>query len=480
MLSTLRSRLWLTYILVIGVMLAVIVSFLVLYLARNPGALRQAEARFRLAEETINNRAETPAGLSLDRLQQIANREDRVLGVRILILQSDGTVLIDSRKNSAAAFPALLPPNRVTAENANPPPVIRDVSGGFWWYALRPMDQGSYLMIATPRPRTLLRTLLADELVGLILRAGGLATLLALLLGLAMEWWISSPLRRITHAAGEMAAGQYKPIPEEGPREVQDLAKAFNDMAHQVQITQGSQRDFVANVSHELKTPLTSIQGFAQAILDGAASQPDTLHQAAHVIYDEAGRMYRMVLDLLALARLDAGTADLQKAPLDLAALLRSVSEKLSPQAQQARVSLQSQVEPLPAFLGDGDRLAQVFTNLVDNALKFSPPGGSVIIYAGVTQGWIEVRVKDSGPGIPLEASERVFERFYQLDPARKGGSGRGSGLGLAIAKEIVVAHGGTIGVDSQPGQGSTFWVRLPAGQSDDSTFVTRRGKDKR
>jgi len=246
-------------------------------------------------------------------------------------------------------------------------------------------------------------------------------------------------------------------------------------MTQRVHDSQQSQRDFVANVSHELKTPLTSIQGFAQAILDGTASTVEARSQAAEVIYDESNRMHRMVLDLLDLARLDAGTADLERAPFNLEALLKSVAERFTPQSREAGVKLVTEIRPLPGFIGDGDRLSQVFTNLVDNALKHTPPGGTVKLNARDEGGWVEVSVADSGPGIPPEELSRIFERFYQLDKARKGGPGRGVGLGLAIAREIIQAHGGTISAQSRIGEGSLFVVRLPAAQPDDSTLVSRK-----
>src|SRR3990172_6378080 len=145
-----------------------------------------------------------------------------------------------------------------------------------------------------------------------------------------------------------MPSIEAKPVKLRGPREVQELAQAFNDMNTRVQTSQKSQREFVANVSHELKTPLTSVQGFAQAILDGTAGTPEAQKQAAQVIYDESGRLHRMVLDLLALARLDAGTLDLQRAPVDLTALLNSIAEKFAPQARNANVDIHVETNPLP------------------------------------------------------------------------------------------------------------------------------------
>ena len=227
--------------------------------------------------------------------------------------------------------------------------------------------------------------------------------------------------------------------------------------------SQRSQRDFVANVSHELKTPLTSIQGFAQAILDDTADTPEARQQAAQIIYDEAGRMHRMALDLLDLARLEAGTADLKMSSVDLDVLLRNILEKFPRLAQTTGVNLQLNIpEKLPVLIGDGDRLAQVFTNLVDNALKFTPANGSVTLQAVKVGTDMEISITDTGIGIPKEALPRLFDRFYQVDPSRAGGERHGAGLGLAIVQEIIQSHNGRISVRSEVGRGTTFVIHLP------------------
>jgi signal transduction histidine kinase len=262
---------------------------------------------------------------------------------------------------------------------------------------------------------------------------------------------------------------------------VQDVARAFNEMGERLDASQRSQRDFVANVSHDLKTPLTSIQGYAQAILDGASDAPD----AAQVIYDEAGRMHRMVLDLLDLARMDAGTLGFEWAPVDLGGLLRGVVQKHTLQVQRGLVELRLDMpgengdEPL-VLVGDADRLAQVFANLVDNAVKFTPAHGQVQIAARLVEGWAEVAIADNGPGIPAGELERIFERFYQVDKARPGGERRGVGLGLAIAREIVEAHGGTIQASNRSAveSGCIFTVRLPLSHPPDRPLAQRQPSD--
>jgi len=244
---------------------------------------------------------------------------------------------------------------------------------------------------------------------------------------------------------------------------VQDLTKAFNSMIKRVESSQKSQKDFVADVSHELKTPLTSIQGFAQAILDDTADTPEARKQAAQIIFDESGRMHRMALDLLDLARLEGGIADLKMSQVDVKALLQNIIDKFMPQAQIANVNLQLIIsDDLPVLLGDGDRLAQVFTNLVDNALKFTPAYGQVTLSAEKVGDEMELAITDTGSGVPNEAVSRLFDRFYQVEQSRAGGAGHSTGLGLAIVKEIVQAHGGRIGVRSQADHGTTFTIHLP------------------
>jgi len=300
--------------------------------------------------------------------------------------------------------------------------------------------------------------------------------LLSLLLAFGVARWVADPLQRLVAASQHEPVAGAEPVSERGPREVRELTRAFNDMLARVRSSQSSQRNFVANVSHELKTPLTSVQGFAQAILDGTARTRSEQEQAAEVIYNESQRMHRMVLDLLDLARLDAGIADLKMAPVDMRALLDSISEKFSLQAQKGKITLVVDSPPdLPIMVADGDMLAQIFTNLVDNALRHTPTGGQITLQAQSTQTTMEIHVSDTGSGIPSGAIPHIFERFYQADLSRPGGEKHGAGLGLAIVQEIVTAHSGRITVRSQEGLGTTFTVHLPHTQPVVTTLLRRK-----
>jgi signal transduction histidine kinase len=269
-------------------------------------------------------------------------------------------------------------------------------------------------------------------------------------------------------------------------------------MVARVDSSQQVTRDFVSNVSHELKTPLTSIQGFSQAIMEGATQDEAAKRRAAGIIHQEAGRMARLVEDLLDLARIDSGQVVMNKTQLELGQILSSTVERLLPQAARQRVKLVKQWDNLPPIVGDGDRLAQVFTNLLDNAVRHTPADGQVTLSSRLTRGllhprrvrpglvqpdaatalsergdFVEVSIADTGPGIPPADLARIFERFYQVDKSRK--RERGAGLGLAIAKEIVEAHGGYLRVESEGGVGAKFTVILPLTEANVRTLISAR-----
>jgi two-component system OmpR family sensor kinase len=457
MFSSLRSRLLLSFLIVIGVVLLISAVTLLLFVARGNVATR-LELR-----STAARLLEQP-NLELGRpalFDELVSRVEENTGYRTVIVNKAGESVADSQ---AGNHPELRLIRKVPADPLREVFSIQDVDGKEWLYTGRRFASGYALLILQARQplRQLLSSPISGELLRALAQAGGVALVFSLLLALLISRSVASPLAKISAAAGQVADGRQITVQPEGPTEVRLLGQAFNEMSARVHASQQSQRDFVANVSHELKTPLTSVQGFAQAILDGTAETPESQQQAAQVVYDEAGRMYRMVLDLLDLARFDAGTADLQMERVELDLLLQAVVERLGPQSKQAGVGLVPSIDRLPEVIGDGDRLSQVFNNLVDNAIKYTPQGGQVELKAVQQGDHVLISIRDNGPGIPEEELSRIFERFYQLDKARKGGPAHGSGLGLAIANQIVQAHHGQISARSRIGEGSEFVVRLP------------------
>jgi signal transduction histidine kinase len=453
-------------------MLVMVMLGVVAYLLNDPS--RQVVQQLQDAATSIAQRGDSLGAAAQENLPSLVALADRHSGFRVIILDASGRAIADSRSEEAAPVPPLTPLPRF--KQARPVREWTDVDKQRWICTLRLLDGGSVLVVAAPQASApAARRFFQEDFLPPLILTAFLALVLALFLAFMMSRWVASPLQRMSQAAKRMAAGEYEPISLDGPAEVKDLAQAFNEMGEQVRISQQAQRDFVANVSHELKTPLTSIQGFAQAILDGTADTRCALQQAAGVIYDEAARMNRMVIDLLDLARMDSGIADFKRAPLELNRLLQGVVEKFIPQARQAQVALRSDIQPLPGFIGDEDRLVQVLTNLLDNALKHTPAGGEVVLRARPIADFVEISVADSGPGIPPEDLARIFERFYQIDKSRRGGSAHGAGLGLAIAREIVQAHHGAISVQSVLDRGSQFVVKLPVAAPDDTTVARRR-----
>lgn len=220
--------------------------------------------------------------------------------------------------------------------------------------------------------------------------------------------------------------------------------------------------EFVSNVTHELRTPLTSIRGFAETLLEGALEDPATARQFVGIIKQESDHLGRLIEDILDLSRIESGKWSMKKEPIQLGLLLSETIGRLTPKAVDLGVQLQIHLPPtLPLIPGDPGRLAQVVINLVDNALKYTPRGGTVTITAEDTGPGLRICIADTGSGIPKADLPRIFERFYRVDKARTRTTG-GTGLGLSIVKHIIDAHGGQIAVESDLAQGARFTFTLP------------------
>lgn len=463
MFSSLRSRLWISYSIIILVALSGMIGPVITSLSHSPLFYRQLILPLRMAQSSISTKINLDTNLKMEQIKKIVLDQSRMDGFRYVIVSSDGKILIDSGSGVYPPLPSLDIPIQPTGDDPISFNVLSDVDHKPWMYIIRPINSTNYLLAASRQPVIEIRSMLRDEIVQPMLKGSMIALFIAFALGLFMSSWIESPLKRLADGARQIESGTYPVLDKEGPREIQELAESFNQMSMRVQQTEESQRDFLANVSHELKTPLTSIQGFAQSILDGAASTPQELMQAAGVIFDESSRMHRLVIDLLTLSRLEEGTAGMHSSPVNLSMVIDQLDEKMHPLIQAAKLTIKKEITPDLIVMGDGDRLAQVFTNLVDNAIKFTPPGGTITLTLKPDQNFILASISDTGVGIPDMEESRIFERFYQVDKSRRGGSSRGIGLGLAIARQIILSHNGEIWVVSHPGKGSTFYVRLPA-----------------
>lgn len=418
-------------------------------------------------------------------------------GIHTRVLEPAGAVVIDlfasqpSLGASALTLPQLAQnasgavtpdellsrPEIAQAQLGQPATAIRkvDVAGGRRvLYAAAPVlsEDGTVLQIvylATPLPDTGWTAFPAA--VRLQFGAAILASvLLAGLVGLLIARRISRPLEGLAGAAQAVAAGDLgQTVPEDqGIAELALLGQAFNTMTASLRKADQAKTAFISDVSHELRTPLTVIKGTIETLQDGALDDIPARGPLLASMARETERLITLVKDLLVLTRADAGALNLQTTRLNLEELAHSRCRYFEQAAGLGRVSLRIVADPQAAgsgrycVLGDPDRLAQVLDNLLDNAIRCSPPGGEVTVRLAREADQVACRVADTGPGIPARHLPFIFERFYRVDAARGRGEG-GSGLGLAIVQGLVLTHGGRTAASSVEGQGTvvTFW--LPA-----------------
>jgi signal transduction histidine kinase len=271
---------------------------------------------------------------------------------------------------------------------------------------------------------------------------------------------MTQPLRDMAAAAHRMEIGDYSTRVQTRSRdEVGQLATAFNRMSAELQNLEQSRRDLVANVSHELKTPITAIRAHLENLLDGVERpEPKTMQ----VMLAQTERLSRLIEQLLELSRLESGELPLLREAMPLGPLVTQVLSEIEVARSDRGVAMRNQMSnDLPPVDADRERVHQVLFNLIDNAVRFTPSGGAVTVTAERHNGSVEVQVADTGMGIPPEHLPRLFERFYRADPARSREDG-GTGIGLAIARSVVEAHGGHLKAQSEIGKGSVFTFDLP------------------
>jgi two-component system, OmpR family, sensor kinase len=331
-----------------------------------------------------------------------------------------------------------------------------------YFYAARLVRNRGYMLL---RPASSTESAWRPQVRGLMIAAAATAAL-AFVFAFLLARAISRPVRRVAEATRGLAASPESTpsLPVEGPRELQLLAESFNELAVQLARAREAERAFLLSVSHELKTPLTAIRGYAEGLGEGALPADE----AASTIVRESHRLERLVGDLLDLGRMRKAEFSFRSEHVDLAEVAAEVVRRYEQQARDFDVTLESNgVEDAPA-LADSDRVLQAVSNLVENALRLTPAGGRVRVVAAPGS----IRVEDTGPGLPAEDLRRAFERFYLH--SRYGRERRvGTGLGLAIVKALAEGMGGSVVAESEPDRLTVFTIRLPL---PPATAAPRRG----
>jgi len=357
------------------------------------------------------------------------------------------------------------------------PPEVRALEGPLTFEFTPPGSGRSYLAASAPvrlepesealgamvvaKPRTELR----DQWLPLVLRLAAAFGVGALLAGL-LSWWLSrkitGPVLALSSAADEIASGNYDVrVPAgEGGDEISHLSERFNEMAARLAATEERERQFLMSVSHELRTPLTAIKGHVDAIRDGLFDDPELERASLDVVAGETIRLERLVGDVLDLAKLNAHRFTVHAQEVGIGALVEQAHASFGEEARRRGVNFQLDEDvDAPTIVTDGDRVLQVITNLLANAFRWTPDGGTVSLGSSNADGVVCIDVSDTGPGIRPEERERIFAPFISRD-------NQGTGLGLPIARELALALGGQIELESTVGEGSRFRLVLPARQA--------------
>jgi signal transduction histidine kinase len=347
----------------------------------------------------------------------------------------------------------LLPPDRAAQLRRGVPlEGTLETDGTRYLYAARLVKGKGYILL---RPASSTNSAWRPHIEGLVIAAAATAALAALIAFLLARA-IARPVRRVAEATRGLATSTSETplVPVEGARELALLAESFNEVAVALAKAREAERAFLLSVSHELKTPLTAIRGYAEGLGEGVLPAEET----AEIILRESSRLERLVGDLLDLGRMNKAEFSVRREPLDLEAIAQEALRRYESQAREFGVTLETEGADAPA-IGDADRTLQIISNLVENALRMTPAGGSVRVVTAPGS----VRVEDTGPGLRPEELEQAFDRFYLYS---RYGRERpvGTGLGLAIVKELAQGMGGSVSVESTPGALTVFTVRLPHG----------------
>ena len=417
-----------------------------------------------------------PEGLSADHVRRMA----QAAGGRITVVRSDGKVLLDSEADAAGMENHSTRPELVQAFRTGSGSDIRQsatIGVSFLYVAVPVAGGASAIRIAFPLSEINRQV---SQIRGKILVSTALAFLPAILIAAVLARYISRRFATIMSHAGELARGNFRArLPDTDSSEFGQLAQTLNETAGNLQETVAQlqhehaelekleriRKDFVINVSHELRTPLASIQGYTETLIDGAIADPDYNMRFLGIIRHNAERLARLTEDLLTLSRVEQKRQKFEFETHFVNALIHDAFEMMRPIAEKGRIELIEARAPEDAVVCcDSEAVSQILSNLMENAIKYTPAGGQISVGALSLGSMVEFFVRDTGIGIPEEDLPRLFERFYRVDKARSRELG-GTGLGLSIVKHLVAAHHGTTRVESRVHEGSTFSFTLPVNQ---------------
>jgi signal transduction histidine kinase len=301
-----------------------------------------------------------------------------------------------------------------------------------------------------------------DSLTDSLLLAGGVALATAVVASILVSRGVASPIHRLAGASRRLAEGHYgERVSVDGTTEVHQLATSFNQMAAAVENAERRRQELIGDVAHEMRTPIATLEGYLEGLLDGVIDPSDRIWAKLH---DEAGRLRRLIEDLQELSRAEAHQLTVVCRATPPASIVQPAVERLEADVAEHGLSLNVEVPPgLPEVQADPERAIQVLTNLVSNAVRYTPSPGEIAVHVAADRGMVRFEVSDSGIGIAPDDLPRVFERFYRVDKSRARAFG-GAGVGLTIAQALAETMGGRISVRSAgPGKGSTFTLELPA-----------------
>ncbi|HVB21117.1 MAG TPA: HAMP domain-containing sensor histidine kinase [Ktedonobacteraceae bacterium] len=307
-----------------------------------------------------------------------------------------------------------------------------------------------------------------------ILITGLIIALVVIIFSMILARRLTRPLTSLTLAAEQMRQGDYarRVEPPRSMDEMGRLATSFNAMAttieadvNELRRQEQLRRDMIANIAHDMLTPLTAIQGFNEALADDVITQPEQRQETAQLIGRETQRLRRLVVDMQQMTSLESGQTQLELAPLDIHTLVDETLAVIHPECELAGITVRNEIDPTtPPVQADSDRITQVLLNLLDNARRHTSSGGTITVGAIPKEAMLQIWISDTGSGIATEDLPHIFERFYRVDKSRTGATG-GSGLGLSIVKAIITTHGGSISAESMPGKGTRIVFTLPLAQ---------------